>query len=645
MILKIFKHQNRKNQARMSAKKTFYVTTPIYYANAEPHVGSAYTTIAADVLARWHRLKGEEIFFLTGTDEHGQKVQETAEKKGLTPQRFVDEIAKKFEETFKLLNISNNYFIRTTNPNHEKEVKKVLQELYKKKFIYKGVYEAHYCVGCEQYITKKDLVDGKCPLHQQEPISMKEESYMFRLSAFQDKLLSLIESGKYQILPAKKRNEVISFIKSGLQDISISRKKSKVSWGIELPFDKDCTCFVWVDAFWNYLTGLAINKKFDKFWPPNIQLMANDILRVHATIWPALLLATGNTLPKTLFIHGYFTVNGQKMSKSLGNVIDPVYIANNYGVDSLRYFLLREIPFGEDGDFSEVKLVERHNQELANDLGNLLRRTTVLIERNFEGKIPAKGKDDICKNLNLKRIEEYMEKLELHNALNELWRFINECNKYVNDKEPWNVKDKKKLGNILYNLTEALRFIAVLIKPFMPGTSEEIANQLGIKDFEKQALKDLKYGKYKHSSIGKTKILFKKIEIVQKKAKMEEEKMVKEHGKEIYQEDNIPFSEFQKIDLRVGKIIKVQPHPDADKLYILLVSLGAGEHDIQLVAGLRGYYKEEELMEKQIVVVRNLQPATLRGIESQGMLLAAEFKGKVILISPEKEIETGAKIR
>ncbi len=630
----------------MSAKKTFYVTTPIYYANAEPHIGSAYTTLAADVLARWHRLQGgEEVFFLTGTDEHGQKVQETAEKKGLNPQKFVDEIAKKYEEAFKLLNISNNYFIRTTNPQHEKEVKKVLQELYKKKFIYKGVYEAYYCVGCEQYITKRDMVDGKCPLHQQEPILMKEESYMFRLSAFQDKLLSLIESGKYQILPAKKRNEVISFIKSGLQDISISRKKSKVSWGIELPFDKEFSTFVWVDAFWNYVTGLKINKKFDKFWPPTIQLMANDILRVHATIWPALLLATGNTLPKTLFIHGYFTVNGQKMSKSLGNVIDPVYIAKNYGVDSLRYFLLREIPFGEDGDFSEVKLVERHNQELANDLGNLLRRTTVLIEKNFEGKIPAKGIDDLCKKLDLKKIGSYIDNLELHNALNELWKFVKECNKYVNDKEPWNVKDKKKLGNILYNLVEALRFMAIVLQPFMPATSEEIARQLGMNGFEKQTFKDLKYGKYKHSSIGKTKVLFEKIEIVQKKAKMEEEKMIKEHGKEIHQEDKIPFSEFQKIDLRVGKITKVQPHPDADKLYILLVDLGEGEHDIQLVAGLREYYKEEELMNKQIVVVRNLQPATLRGVESQGMLLAAEFKGKVVLISPEKDIETGAKIR
>lgn len=624
--------------------KTFYVTTPIYYANAEPHVGSAYTTIAADVLIRWHRLRGEKCFFLTGTDEHGQKVQETAEKNGIEPQKFVDEIAKKYEKTFKLLNISNNYFIRTTNPQHEKEVKKILQELYKKKFIYKGVYEAHYCVGCEQYLTKKDMIDGKCPLHQQEPVLMKEEAYMFRLSSFQNKLLNLIESGKYCILPIKKRNEVISFIKNGLQDISISRKKSQVSWGIELPFDKEHTCFVWVDAFWNYLTGLKINKKFNKFWPPNVQLMANDIIRVHATIWPALLLATGNALPKTLFVHGYFTVNGQKMSKSLGNIIDPVYIANNYGVDPLRYFLLREIPFGQDGDFSEVKLVERHNQELANDLGNLLRRTTALIEKNFEGKIPAKGKDDICKKLNLKKIDDYMNKLELHNALNEIWKFINGCNKYVNDKEPWNVKDKKKLGNILYNLVEALRFTAIVLQPFMPPTSEEIARQLKINGFEKQTLKDLKYGKYKYSNMGKTKILFEKIEIVQKKAKMEDEKMVEEHGKELKMHDKIPFKDFQKIDLRVGKITKIQPHPDAEKLYILLVNLGKGEHDVQLVAGLRPYYKEEELLGKQIIVVRNLEPAMLRGVESQGMLLAAEFKGKVVLISPEKEIETGAKV-
>ncbi|MBU2634443.1 MAG: class I tRNA ligase family protein, partial [Nanoarchaeota archaeon] len=311
-------------------KKKFYVTTPIYYTNSDPHVGSAYTTIAADVLARWHRLNSEDVFFLTGTDEHGQKIQETAESKNIKPKLFVDKIAKKFQEVFKLLNISNDYFIRTTNKNHEKEVQRILQELYDKKYIYKGHYESYYCVGCEQYLTESDLVDGKCPFHKREPELRKEEAYLFKLSKFQNQLLKLIKSGKYCILPESRRKEIITFLESGLKDISISRLKEKIYWGIELPFDKNHTCFVWVDAFWNYLTGLKEKNKFDEFWPPDIQLMAKDILRVHATIWPALLLATGNKLPKTLFIHGYFTVNGQKMSKSLGNVVSPEVLVKNY---------------------------------------------------------------------------------------------------------------------------------------------------------------------------------------------------------------------------------------------------------------------------------------------------------------------------
>lgn len=479
-------------------KKKFYITTPIYYVNAEPHIGHSYTTIAADVLARWYRLQGEDVFFLTGTDEHGQKIQQMAEEKGLNPQRFVDEVAEKYKKIFKILNVSNDFFIRTTNPKHEEEVKKILQRLYDKKFIYKGEYEAYYCVGCEQYLNHSDLVDGKCSLHKKEPDKIKEESYMFRLSAFQDKLLKLIESGKYSILPKKKRSEMISFIKTGLQDISVSRKKEKVSWGIEMPFDKKHSCYVWVDAFWNYLTGLQINKKFDKYWPPDVQLMANDIFRVHSTIWPALLLALDYELPKVLFIHGYFTVNGQKMSKTLGNVISPEYLSKKYSTDSLRYFIIRNIPFGDDGDFSEEVLKDRHNTELANKLGNLVSRVSSLAEKNGLEKTENK----LIKKLQLKKIEKLIEGYELDKVLNEIFGFIDVCNEYVQSTKPWETKD----GKILYELVDSIKAISILLWPFIPSTSEKIAKEFGF-EIDYSGIKEgLKVKKVK-----KGEILFKKI--------------------------------------------------------------------------------------------------------------------------------------
>jgi len=484
-------------------KNKFYVTTPIYYVNSEPHIGSAYTTILADVFARWHRLKEENVFFLTGTDEHGQKIQQIAKENKTEPKEFVDKIAKKFQETFKLLNISNDFFIRTTNPKHEEEVSKILQELYDKKFIYKGEYEALYCVGCEQYLNKSDLVDGKCPLHKKEPEIIKEEAYMFKLSAFQDKLLKLIETGEFEILPMKRRNEVVSFLKTGLQDISISRKKEKVSWGIELPFDKNHSCYVWIEALLNYVTGLKINNKFKDYWPCDLQLMANDILRIHATIWPALLLALKYKLPKTLYIHGYFTVNGQKMSKSLGNAVSPVYLAEKYGVDAIRYFLIREIPFGDDGDFNENALKERLNNELANELGNLVSRTLNLVEKFGEVK---KEKQEL--KFEISNIDKLILDLKINQALNEIWRLVQDCNRYVNEKKPWELNGKEK-EIVLYNLLEGLRIVSILLYPFIPETCEKINKQLGIKNGN---LKECEFGLIKSYKSKKGEILFRKIE-------------------------------------------------------------------------------------------------------------------------------------
>ena len=479
--------------------KKFYITTPIFYPNSEPHVGSAYTVIVADVLARWNKLLGKKTFFLTGTDEHGQKIQEIAKKNKESPKHFVDKMAEKFKQSFKLINSSHDYFIRTTDKKHEEEVKKLLQELYNKKYIYKGKYEAYYCVGCEQYLTESDLIDGKCPLHNKEPELRKEEAYLFKLSNFQNKLLKLIESGEYEILPKNRRKEITTFIREGLQDISISRLKERVSWGIELPFDSNHTCFVWIDAFWNYITGLKNKNKFKEFWPADVQLMAKDILRVHATIWPSLLLATGNKLPKTLFVHGYLTINGKKISKSLGNAISPEYFVEKYGADSLRYFLVKNIPFGQDGDFSETKLIERNNNELANKLGNLVSRVSTLAEKYGLEKTENK----ILKKLNLKKIEAHFENYELDKALSEIFSFIDKCNEYVQEKKPWETKDKK----ILYELADSIKTITILLWPFIPETSEKIAKQFNFKINYKNITIPLKITKIK-----KQEILFKKIE-------------------------------------------------------------------------------------------------------------------------------------
>jgi len=610
------------------ARKKFYITTPIYYTNSFPHIGSAYTTILADVLARWHRLKDDNVFFLTGTDEHGQKIQETAEKQGVKPKEFVDKISNEFKQAFKQLNISNDNFIRTTDKVHEDDVKKTLQELWKKKYIYKGTYKSYYCVGCEQYLTESDIVEGKCPLHNREPELRKEEAYMFRLSKFQKKLISLIKSGKYNIRPINRRNEVISFIETGLKDISISRLKEKVYWGIELPFDKKHSCFVWVDAFWNYVTGLKEKNQFKKFWPPEVQLMAKDILRVHATIWPALLLATKNKLPKTLFIHGYFTINGQKMSKSLGNVVSPDYLVKKYGVDAIRYFLIREIPLGQDGDFSEVALKSRLNNELANDLGNLVSRSLTLVEKFFNNKI-KKSKIDNKLKLNFKKIDSLMENINPTEALSEIWKFVKEVNKYINDKKPW--ENEKERKYVLYTVLESLRIISLLVYPFMPETSERINKQLNIKLTN---FNDVKFGLIKEYKVKKGEILFKKIEDeateIIKKPDHKSKPMIK-------------YEDFQKLEIKVGKIKSAKEHPNADKLLILEVD--TGDKVRQIVAGLKGHYKPEELIGKEIIVLTNLEPRDLRGFKSEGMLLAASDGTKVITLTTEKEVKAGSEIR
>lgn len=464
-------------------KNKFYITTPIYYVNDKPHVGHAYTTVAADVLARWHKIRGDQTFFLTGTDEHGAKIAAAAAAAGKSEKEFVDEKAAAFKKAWQKLNINYDNFLRTTDENHIKAVEKTLQELYDGGFIYKGEYEGLYCVGCEQYKTKDDLIDGKCPEHQAEPQLIKEESYFFKLSRFQKLLEQKISSGELKIEPKEKKNEVLNFLKSGLKDISISRKK--VKWGISLPFDRDFYCYVWMDAFLNYLTGLGWDGnpvKAPSFFPPDVQLMSKDILRVHATIWQSLLLAMGLPLSKKLFIHGYFTVNGQKMSKSLGNVIWSEDLAEKFGADGARYLLMSSLSYGQDRDISWEKLIEKYNADLANNLGNFVSRVIKLNEkiRNIKAEV-GKGK------VKIKNLDKLFDEVKLKEVLDKIWEQINWANKYIEDKKLWElVKTRPKEGKkVLSELLSLIFEIAGALSSFMPETSEKILKQLKTKKSER----------------------------------------------------------------------------------------------------------------------------------------------------------------
>ena len=475
-------------------KDKFYITTPIYYPNDVLHVGHAYTTIAADILARWHRLKGEDVFFLTGTDEHGKKIEEAAKKQGKKPKDFVDEQVLLIKKDFEKLNLTYDKFIRTTDKNHEKIVGEILQKVYDKGDIYLGEYEGLYCTGCEAYYTEKDLEDGVCPIHKKKTELIKEKSYFFKLSKYQKKLLELYQKGF--ILPKHREKEIINRVKGGLNDLSISR--TNFDWGIPLPFDKKHVCYVWFDALTNYYSATR-EKGREKFWPADVHLMGKDILWFHAVYWPAMLMSAGITLPKKVFAHGWWTFDKEKISKSRGKILYIDELISIAGVDSARYFLFRGTPFGDDGDFSEQALIDRNNNELADKLGNLVSRVSALIEKHGIEKTENK----LLKKLKLKEIEKLFENYELDKVLNEIFSFIDECNEYVQHKKPWETKDKK----VLYEITDSIKAIAVLLNPFIPQTSEKIAKQFGFKIKFNEIKKPLN----DKNKIIKGEILFKKI--------------------------------------------------------------------------------------------------------------------------------------
>jgi methionyl-tRNA synthetase len=499
----------------------FYITTPAYYPNDVPHIGHAYTTIAADVIARWKRLEAgpANVMFITGLDEHGKKLEQAAQEQGMAPQQFVDMMAEKFKQTWKLLNISYDQLIRTTDKSHSEIVNRIFDKIYKKGDIYKGVYEDWYCVPCESYYTQGQLENGNCPSCKRPVEKLREDSYFFKLSNYQEKLLEYFEQNPDFISPSSRRKEIINRVKEGLRDLSISR--TKVKWGIPVPIDHESTLYVWMDALQFYITALKYpGAAFERFWPPDVQLMSKEINWFHSVIFPSLLMSAGLPIAKRVHIHGWLTVNGEKMSKSLGNFVKPEELADKYSVDALRYFLIREIPFGEDGDFSEKSLVERINGELVSDLGNLVNRVMTLAEGV---DVRFAGTAELDKKLNFEKIQQYMNKLELHHAIEEIFNFVRAVNKYINENEPWKliketnglkrskqaVKSSERLGHVLYNLLESLRVIAILISPFMPGTAGKINEQLGIE--ECGSFKDLTFRPFK-GTLQKGPLLFKKIQ-------------------------------------------------------------------------------------------------------------------------------------
>jgi methionyl-tRNA synthetase len=486
----------------MKDKKTFYITTTIPYANAPPHIGFALEIVQADVLARWNRLLGNDVFFLTGTDEHGSKNYRIAGEEGLTPQQFVDRNSAFFKELMNSFNISNNYFIRTTDKKvHWPGVLEIWKLLEKSGDIYKKKYEGFYCSGCERFVTEKDLIDGKCPDHPSLKIEkIKEENYFFKLSKYSSKIIDLIKKDELKIYPNKWKNDFLSLVENGLTDVSFSRDKKHLPWGISVPGDDRQVMYVWPDALTNYLTGVGYpDKKYKKYWPADIHLVGKDMLRFHAGIWPGMLLSARIELPKRLIVHGFLIVEGQKMSKSLGNVVSPLKLLEKYSADSIRYYLMRNIPFGDDGDFSEQALIDRHNNELANKLGNLISRVSSLIEKNGIEKCENK----LLKNLKLKEIEKLFEGFEFDKVLNEIFAFVDICNEYVQNKKPWETKDKK----VLYELADSIKAIAILLSPFMPSTSEKIAKQFHFKI----ELKNIKNPLSEKNKIKKGEILFQKI--------------------------------------------------------------------------------------------------------------------------------------